>query len=130
LTPLARQRLRWTDAGKYRATDSQNVEIDDTDRGEVEAYPFKGRGMEAFASQAALQERFVRTMIDTHFQFYFGRAMRFREDERELYSRLWNVVHEKDFKIRELIRAIALSPEYLAPVKTDVTGAELDLALD
>lgn len=130
LTPLARQRLRWTDAGKYRATDSQDVEIDDTDRGEVHAYPFKGRGMEAFASQAALQERFVRTMIDTHFQFYFGRAMRFREDERELYSRLWNVVHEKDFKIRELIRAIALSPEYLAPMKTDVTGAELELALD
>lgn len=115
LTPLAHQRLRWTDAGKYRTQDEQGAEIDDTDRGEVEAYPFKGQGMEAFATQAARQERFIRTIIDTHFQFYFGRAMRFREDERDLYHRLWDSVHENDFRIRELVRAIALSPEYLGP---------------
>ena len=52
-------------------------------------------------------------MINTHVNFYFGRPMRHLEDERSLYKRLWENVHENDFKLRELIRAIVTSPEYL-----------------
>ncbi len=114
LTPLAFQRLNWTDSGDYRIQDEEGLDIDATDRGAVDEYPFPGEGLEAFATQAVKKERFIRTMINTHVNFYFGRPMRFLEDERDLYHRLWTAVHEHDFKIRELIRAIVLSPEYLS----------------
>ena len=52
-------------------------------------------------------------MIDTHFTFYFGRQMRYRQDERALYKRVWDAVHADDFKIRTLIRTLVTSPEYL-----------------
>ena len=74
---------------------------------------FKGQGLESFATQAVKKERFVRTIIDTHFSFYFGRQMRFRADERTLYRRVWDAVHADDFKIRTLIRTLVTSPEYL-----------------
>jgi len=112
LTPLAFQRLNWTDVGEYRTEDAEGLKIDATDRAAVEEYPFKGDGLAAFATQAAKKERFIRTIINTHVNFYFGRPMRHLEDERQLYRRLWDNVHENDFKIRELIRAIVTSSEY------------------
>jgi hypothetical protein len=113
LTPLAYQRLRWTDDGDYKEKDESGKPIDDSDRNCVASYPFKGNGMEAFATQAVNKERFIRTMIQTHFVFYFGREMRYNEDERGLYKRLWDSVHQNNFSIRKLIKAIVLSPEYL-----------------
>ena len=113
LTPLAFQRSNWMDDGSFRLTDEDGLKIDATDRGAVADYPFRGNGMEAFAGQAVRKERFIRTMINTHVNFYFARPMRHLKDERTLYKRLWDNVHEHDFKIRELIRAIVTSPEYL-----------------
>jgi hypothetical protein len=115
LTPLAHQRNRWTDDGDYRTHTESGLEIDASDHGLVDEYPFKGNGLEAFATQAVKKERFIRTIIDTHFSFYFGRQMRFREDERSLYRHVWDAVHADGFKIRTLIRSLVTSPEYLAP---------------
>lgn len=113
LTPLAFQRLNWTDDGVFQTKDENDMTIDASDRGSVAEYPFAGDGMVAFATQAVRKERFIRTMINTHVNFYFGRPMRHRLDERLLYKRLWDNVHANKFKIRELIRAIVSSPEYL-----------------
>lgn len=113
LTPLAYQRLRWTDKGDYVERDESGKPIDDSDRGLVPSYPFKGRGMEAFALQAQHTERFLRSIIQTHFTFFFGREMRYSEDERRLYKRLWDAVHQNSFSIKALIRAIMTSKEYL-----------------
>lgn len=112
LTPLALQRLHWTDDGKYRSHDAKGLPIDHSDQDLVPWYPFKGEGMESFAMSAQHKERFIRTIIDTHFLFFTGREMRFEHDERELYQQLWTNVHEHDFKIKQLIKAIMLSPEY------------------
>jgi hypothetical protein len=124
LTPLAFQRQQWTDDGQFRLTDNAGLPIDASDQGLVDDYPFPGNGMEAFATQAVRKERFVRTMINTHFSFYFGRGMRFRTDERQLYQTLWDHVHADGFKIRSLIRKLMLQPEYLdgqhsPPASTD-----------
>ena len=70
--------------------------------------------MEAFATQAVRKERFIRTMINTHFHFYMGRNLRFRTDERGLYKELWDHVHEDGFTIRGMIRKLMSQPEYLA----------------
>jgi hypothetical protein len=113
LTPLSFQRLNWTDAGEYRTTDEDGLAIDATDQAVVDEYPFKGNGLEAFATQAVKKERFVRTIINTHVDFYFGRQMDHRDQERALYKRLWDHVHGHDFKLRSLIKAIVTSPEYL-----------------
>ena len=113
LTPLAFQRSRWDDSGKYRAVNENGSPIDDSDQGLVASYPFRGEGLEAFATQAVKKERFVRTMIDTHFVFYFGRQMRYLEDERMLYRRIWERVHSDGLTIRNIIRALVTSPEYL-----------------
>lgn len=115
LTPLAFQRLNWSDEGKYRITNEDGLPIDASDQNASEDYPFPGNGMEAFATQAVKKERFLRTMINTHVNFYFGRPMRFREDERVLYKRLWDSAYRSNFKIRSLIREIVSSPEYLLP---------------
>ncbi len=115
LTPLAFQRLNWNDEGEYRTEDDDGLPIDASDQKASIDYPFPGKGMEAFATQAVKKERFMRTMINTHVHFYLGRPMRFREDERVLYKRLWDSVHRSKFKIRELIREIVSSPEYLMP---------------
>jgi len=113
LTPLALQRMRWTDDGKYKEKDSKGKPIDQTDQNLVASYPFKGEGMEAFAVQAQHKERFIRTLIQTHFIFYFGREMRYEDAERVLYKRLWEGVHQNNFSIRGMIRALMNSPEYL-----------------
>ena len=113
LTPLAHQRLAWSDDGTFREKDEQGKLVDDTDRGLVASYPFAGKGMEAFATKAVKTERFIHMMIDTHFIFFFGREMRDRADERRLYKELWDTVHQDGFKIRGLIKAIVTSPEYL-----------------
>lgn len=113
LTPLAIQRSQWSDDGLFRTNDDKGLVIDATDQGMVPEYPFKGEGMEAFATQAVKKERFIRTMIDTHFHFYFGRPMRFRADERMLYKKLWDQLQANGYTIRGLIRGIMNSPEYL-----------------
>jgi hypothetical protein len=112
LTPLAYQRTAWTDDGEFRTVEDGQA-VDDSDRGVVASYPFRGKGMEAFAVQAVRKERFIRTILQTHFLFYFGREMRYDEDERDLYRRLWDVTQKSDFSIKALIRALMTSPEYL-----------------
>ena len=69
--------------------------------------------MESFALAAARKERFIRTIVNTHANFYLGRALRYREDERDLYKRLWDRTRADGYRLRELIRAIVTSPEYL-----------------
>lgn len=112
LTPLAFQRSFWTDEGRYRLHDEYGLPIDASDGGAVSEYPFKGEGLEAFAMQAVRKERFIRTMIDTHFDFLFGRSMRYQTDERSLYRELWDGVHESGFTIKGLLRTLAMSNLY------------------
>jgi hypothetical protein len=113
LTPLAFQRNKWDDKGKFLGKDEKGKPIDDSDHGLVPSYPFKGNGMEAFAVQAQNKERFIRTMIQTHFIFFFGREMRCEEDERGLYKKLWENVNANNFAIKPMLRALLTSPEYL-----------------
>jgi hypothetical protein len=84
LTPLAYQRLRWDDEGNYRAHDDTGLLLDQSDQNQVATYPYKGEGMEAFAVQSQNKERFIRTILQTHFVWYFGRELRFETDERGL----------------------------------------------
>jgi hypothetical protein len=117
LTPLAYQRTRWTDDGVYKEKDAQGRVIDDSDQNLVASYPFKGRGMEAFATQAQNKERFLRTIFQTHFVFYFGREMRYDKDERGLYKRLWDSAKASSYSLKSLIRTLLTSPEYLDGVR-------------
>ncbi|XXF77499.1 carbohydrate-binding domain-containing protein [Myxococcaceae bacterium GXIMD 01537] len=112
LTPLAHQRLRWDDEGQYRTQDVEGRNLDDSDRGLVSAYSFKGQGMEAFATQAVKKEAFQRRTLNAQFALFFGREMRHREDERALYKRLWDVSQESHGNLKAVLRTIALSPEY------------------
>ncbi len=112
LTPLAYQRLAWDDEGNYKPMD-KGKPVDDTDRDLVPSYPFRGKGMEAFALQAVNKERFVRTIIQTHFVQLFGREMRYQEDERELYKRLWDDCARSNYNIKSLLKTLMTSPEYL-----------------
>jgi hypothetical protein len=118
LTPLAYQRTRWTDGGVYKEKEDWGPVIDDSDRDSVAAYPFKGKGLEAFALAAQRTERFDRAIIQIHFVWYFGREMRYDADERGLYKRLWDTTHRDHYKLKGLIRALVTSPEYLgdAPI--------------
>ena len=113
LTPLAYQRTRWTDDGVYRAKDKSGQEIDDSDHQLVPSYAYKGNGMAAFATQVQNKERFIRTIMQTHFVFYFGREMRYDKDERGLYKRLWETEKANNYNIKGLIRALLTSNEYL-----------------
>ena len=89
-------------------------------------FPVPFKGMEAFALAAQRKERFIRTMINTHFVFYFGRQMIWEGEERDLYRRLWNAVHEEDFAIKALIKAMMMSPEYLGkPVPGAIPQREI-----
>lgn len=112
LTPLAHQRLAWDDDGNYKPEDNGKP-VDDSDRGLVPTYAYRGKGMEAFAVAAANKERFVRTIIQTHFIQFFGREMRYQEDERRLYKRLWDNVHQHNYSINSMLKALLTSPEYL-----------------
>ncbi|MCA1597233.1 MAG: hypothetical protein LC772_12540, partial [Chloroflexi bacterium] len=138
LTPLAFQRSAWNDNGDYApyqpksgavpavftgkkkgltpavVLNSTNGDpVDDTDHGLVHSYPFRGKGMQAFAMAAQRKEAFIRTIIQTHFNFFFGRAMRYDSDERGLYRRLWVETERDHFAIRPLIRAMVTSDTYL-----------------
>jgi hypothetical protein len=113
LTPLAHQRLAWDDNGKFRAKNKDGEPIVDTDRGLVPSYPFKGKGMGAFAVKANRMERFLRTMINAHHIFYQGRELRHADDERVMYKRLWDTLVANNHTFRSLIKGIMTSPEYL-----------------
>ena len=113
LTPLALQRTRWDDKGKFLEKDEKGKPIDDSDHALVPSYPFKGNGLEAFAVQAQHKERFIRTMIQTHFIFFFGREMRYEDDERALYKKLWDTAASSNYSIKQMLRTLLTSPEYL-----------------
>jgi hypothetical protein len=113
LTPLATQRLRWADDGQYRTTDEKGQPIDDSDRGMVPNYPYKGQGMEAFATQAVKKEKFYRQMFQSLFLFFLGRHMRYAEDERTVYLELWNTAYATHGDTKALIKVIAKLPGYL-----------------
>ena len=113
LTPLAHQRLKWDDEGNYRTTDQDGKPLDDSDRGLVGVYAYKGQGMEAFATQAVKKEAFVRRTLNAQFALFFGREMRHAEDERVVYKRLWDVSQESHGSLKAVLKAVATSPEYL-----------------
>ena len=117
LTPLAFQRNFWDDSGKFRIHDEYGLPIEASDHNLVADYPFQGEGLEAFALQAVQKERFIRTMIDTHFSFLFGRTMRYRTDERALYKQLWDRVHRDGFTIKGLLKALVMNPAYFESEK-------------
>src|SRR5690348_4062965 len=97
--------------GNYRAQDETGMMMGRSDQAMVASYPYKGKGIEAFALQAQHKERFIRTILQTHFVWYFGRELRYETDERTLYRRLWDNAARNKYTIRPIIRAIILSPE-------------------
>jgi hypothetical protein len=107
LTPLAHQRLRWADDGTYRTET-----IDDSDRGLVETYPYKGVGLEAFTTKAVKKEAFVRRMINTQVRLLLGRELRARDDERVLYKQLWELTFANNGDLRPVLKALAASPVF------------------
>jgi hypothetical protein len=109
LTPLATQRLRWADDGTYRTTDDAGVVLDDSDRGLVATYPYKGEGIEAFSTRAVKKEAFIRRMINTQFKLLMGRELRQRDDERGLYKQLWDTTFANGGDMRTVLRTVALS---------------------
>ncbi|MFN7132084.1 MAG: hypothetical protein ACK4N5_08375, partial [Myxococcales bacterium] len=112
LTPLAHQRLKWDDDGSYRSVDESGKPIDDSDRNMVEAYPYKGAGVESFSVKAARKERFVRHIVNSQFLLFFGRAMRHEEDERALYQQVWEVTQSSGGRLKDVVRTILLSDVY------------------
>jgi hypothetical protein len=113
LTPLETQRARWADDGTYRTTDDKGQSIDDSDRGLVADYPYKGQGMAAFSTQAVKKEKFIRQTFQSLFLFFMGRPMRFDQDERTVYLALWLKAIEKNGDMRELVTILAKVPSYL-----------------
>jgi hypothetical protein len=113
LTPLAMQRLKWADDGTYRERDESGQPIDDSDRGLVPIYPYKGAGMESFAVQAVRKEKFFRQTFQALYLFFLGRHMRYAEDERTVYLELWNRAYATNGNVKELIKVIANIPGYL-----------------
>ena len=115
LTPLAFQRSGWADDGSYRnGVDENGKAIDDSDQGLVADYPFKGKGMEAFATVAVRKETFIRKSFDTQYQLFVGRAMRYKEDERVIYQDLWRSAFATNGNLKSAIRIIVKNPSYLA----------------
>lgn len=112
LTPLAHQRLKWADDGTFHATDAQGALIDDTDRGLVPTYPYKGAGLEAFSTHAVKKEPFIRRMINTEFKLLMGRELRSRDDERALYKQLWDTTQTNGGDLRKTLKAIAVSDTF------------------
>ncbi|MDE0625550.1 MAG: hypothetical protein OXH99_04055 [Bryobacterales bacterium] len=108
LTPLAYQRERWDVHGHYRSVDDSHEPIDDSDRGVVPDYPFKGSGLQAFASQVVRKERFVRRFINLHHDMLFHRHLRVHEDQREDYRHLYRFAVAKDLRIRPLLKRMIL----------------------
>ncbi|MFT3707247.1 MAG: hypothetical protein QM817_06235 [Archangium sp.] len=111
LTPLAHQRLKWADDGTFR--DMMNgMAIDDSDRGLVATYPYKGPGLEAFATKAVKKEPFIRRMINTQVRLLLGREMRSATDERVLYKQLWDATFAANGDMRPVLKAVANSPTF------------------
>ena len=108
LTPLANQRERWDVHGHYRAVDDEHQPIDDTDRGVVPDYPFKGTGLSAFASQVVRKERFVRSFVNLHHDLLFHRQLRLYEDQRDEYKELYDFAVANDLRIRPLLKRMIL----------------------
>jgi hypothetical protein len=112
LTPLATQRLRWADDGSYRTVDDSGRPLDDSDRGLVATYPYKGQGIEAFSTRAVKKEAFIRRMINTQFKLLMGRELRQRDDERGLYKQLWDTAFANGGDMRTVLRTVALSSTF------------------
>ena len=108
LTPLAYQRERWDVHGHYRTVDEEHHPIDDTDRGVVPDYPFKGAGLSAFSTQVVRKERFVRTFINVHHDMLFHRQLRVYEDQRDEYRELHDFALRNDLRIRLLLKKMVL----------------------
>jgi hypothetical protein len=87
--------------------------LDDSDRGLVGPYAYKGQGMQAFSTQAVKKEAFVRRTLNAQFALFFGREMRHAEDERVIYKRLWDVSQASHGNLKAVLKSIATSPEYL-----------------
>ena len=109
LTPLAFQRERWDIHGHYRTVDEKHNLIDDSDRGVVPDYPFKGAGLSAFATQVVKKERFVRAFVNRHHDMLFHRQLRVFEDQREEYKELYDFAMATDLKIRPLLKKMILA---------------------
>ena len=107
LTPLAYQRERWDVHGCYRTGDEEGA-IDDSDRGVVPDYPFKGQGLGAFSTQLVKKERFVRTFVNLHHDMLFHRQLRLYEDQRDEYKQLYDFAVANDLKIRPLLKKLIL----------------------
>jgi hypothetical protein len=115
LTPLAHQRLKWDDDGNYRETFDDGRVIDDTDRGLVADYPFRGSGLEAFSLVAVRKEAFARRIANAHFQLVFGRLLRHDTDERAVYRELYDVVDQGRGSFRAVLRTVLLSTSVTHP---------------
>ena len=109
LTPLAFQRERWDIHGHYRTVDEKHNLIDDSDRGVVPDYPFKGAGLSAFATQVVKKERFVRAFVNQHHDMLFHRQLRVLEDQRADYRQLYDFAMATDLKIRPLLKEMILA---------------------
>ena len=108
LTPLAYQRERWDVHGHYRTVDDDHQPIDDSDRGVVPDYPFKGDGLSAFASQVVRKERFVRAFINHHHDMLFHRPLRVYQDQRDEYKALYDFAVANDLRIRPLVKRMVV----------------------
>ena len=108
LTPLAYQRERWDVHGHYRTVDDDHQPIDDSDRGIVPDYPFKGDGLSAFASQVVRKERFVRAFINHHHDMLFHRPLRLYQDQRDEYKDLYDFAVANDLRIRPLVKKMVV----------------------
>ena len=107
LTPLAHQRLHWADDGTYRTGT-----VDDSDRGLVASYPYKGIGLEAFSTKAVKKEPFVRRMINTQVKLLLGRELRAQTDERVLYKQLWDTTFANGGDMRPVLKSLAASQTF------------------
>lgn len=107
LTPLAHQRLKWADDGTF-----VGGTIDDSDRGLVDNYPYKGVGLEAFTTRAVKKEPFVRRMINTQVKLLIGRELRAQTDERVLYKQLWDTAFAHGGDLRPVLKAMAASTNF------------------
>ncbi len=108
LTPLAFQRERWDVHGHYRTVDDDHQPIDDSDRGVVPDYPFKGEGLAAFATQVVRKERFVRAFVNHHYDMLFHRPLRLHQDQRDDYRNLYGFAVANDLRIRPLLKRMVL----------------------
>lgn len=108
LTPLAHQRLKWNDDGTFKTDPT----IDDSDRGLVATYPYKGVGLEAFTTKAVKKEPFVRRMINTQVKLLIGRELRAQTDERVLYKQLWDTTFANGGDMRTVLKAMAASQNF------------------